>query len=108
MNYRKAETFGEKTQLEHNLAKLPEMCFVDLATEDVMCIVKRGESGYYKTDWPKGKFGAELAAERNEKLGVTPSQASAMHHGSMFGWFTLAADPDHEVNNPTRIPKGAR
>jgi hypothetical protein len=84
-----------------NLAKLPEMCFVDVVTEDVLCIVKRGESGYYRTDWPKSKdrlINRQVVAERNEGLGVTPAKASAMSNGSMFGWHTVGADADHEVN----------
>lgn len=96
MSYR---TEHEK-KIEKNLAKLPELCHVAVPGEKVLCIVKRGESGYYKTDWPVGddKFAEEFAAERNKKMGVTPAQASAMVNGSMVGWHVPAADPDNEIN----------
>lgn len=106
--YREPKTNLERDAMARNVAKLPELAYVDVLTEPVICIVKRGEGGYYRTDWPKGKHGAQIVAERNERLGVSPAQASALSHGSMFGYFTPAADPDHEVNNPAKTPKAAR
>lgn len=108
MMYREPMTSAEKTARDRNLAKLPELSHVTLATEDVICLIKKGESGYYRTDWPKGKDGDAFAAERNARMGVTPAQASAMVNGSMFGWHLPAADPDHDVNNPKRTPKNVR
>lgn len=98
-SFKAPRTSAEKTARDRNLTKLPEMAFVNVADEDVMCIVKRGEPGYCRTDWPIGtEHRQELIDERNRRLGVAPAQASAMVNGSMFGWFVKGADADHEVN----------
>lgn len=80
-------------------SSLPEHCYVYLLTENRIGIVKKGESGYYKTDLLesnniKSHNEAEsFVDELNGKLGVTRAQREAMMAGSMFGWHTPAADP---------------
>ena len=74
---------------------LPEMCFSTLkSTGDLICI-RRGESGYYPSDWDTGdkEQNVELADKMNEKLGVNPIQRQAMEVGSMCGWDVPGADP---------------
>lgn len=74
---------------------LPEQCFTTLPSDphQVICI-KRGERGFYPTDWVGGQ---EAADALNDQLGVTKKQAEAMFHGSMFGWDTPGAQlPDKE------------
>lgn len=74
---------------------LPEMCFSTLkSTGDLICI-KRGETGYYPSDWSTDnkEENVELADQLNEKLGVTPIQRQAMEIGSMCGWDVPGADP---------------
>jgi hypothetical protein len=42
--------------------------------EFIPCMVREGESGYYKTDWTWGKdlaLAERLARERNERAGLT-------------------------------------
>ena len=76
---------------------LPEMCFSVLAsTGDLICI-KRGESGYYPSDWNTGDRARneQIAEDGNESLGVTEAQRKAMEVGSMFGWDRPGADPRH-------------
>lgn len=84
------ERFGPK------LAEgLPEMCFSTLlATGDLICI-KRGETGYYPSEWDTGdkERNVELADQLNEQLGVTIWQRKAMEVGSMCGWDVPGADP---------------
>ena len=74
---------------------LPELCFSTLRTTGQLICIKRGESGYYPSDWDTGdkERNVELADELNENLGVTPAQRQAMEIGSLVGWDVPGADP---------------
>lgn len=74
---------------------LPDMCFSTLkSTGDLICI-KRGESGYYPSDWNTADKARneDMADELNGKLGVTSAQRQAMEVGSMAGWNVPGANP---------------
>ena len=60
-----------------------------------MVILKRGETGYYKTDIPhtSKEEARALVEEYNRKLGVTRAQEEAMKGGSMSGFDKPIADP---------------
>ncbi|MDU3779981.1 MAG: hypothetical protein E7G43_08475, partial [Flavonifractor plautii] len=68
-----------------------------LRTTGQLICIKRGETGYYPSDWDTGdkEGNVELADELNEDLGVTPIQRQAMEIGSMAGWDVPGADPKH-------------
>ncbi len=74
---------------------LPELCFSTLASTGALICIKRGESGYYPSDWDTGDpaRNKELADYNNQRLGVTAAQRLAMEAGSMHGWDCPAADP---------------
>jgi len=87
-----------------NLAKLPEMCAVFQRHNPVgqrICMIKRGESGYYATDWDGSHMTPDQAEwtvnEINSRLEVTAAQALAMVIGSMNGWHVPGADPDRHT-----------
>ena len=60
----------------------PDTCWVWLVGNDIG-VVKWGESGYYRTDYPSGKYTEELVAELNDKSGYTRTEIEAMQMCSM-------------------------
>lgn len=76
-------------------SSLPEQCYSTLLGTGMIVILKRGETGYYKTDIPftSKEEARALVDEYNRKAGITKGQEEAMKAGSMFGWACPAADP---------------
>lgn len=87
-------------------SSLPEQCYSVLPDTGELIIIKKGESGYYRTDIDMGDKTENrvLADEYNTKLGVSKAQEQAMSAGSMFSWAVPAADPKNYDDNgqPTR------
>ncbi len=76
------------TQMEHNLSKLPDICYSRLPSTGQSILLKKGEAGYWPTEFPVN------VEERNALIGVSKEQAEAMFAGSMFCWGSKGADPD--------------
>lgn len=86
----------EKERFAPQIAEgLPELCFSTLKSTGQLICIKRGETGYYPSEWDTGdkERNVELADELNENLGVSPIQRQAMEVGSMAGWNVPGADP---------------
>ena len=86
----------EKERFSPKLAEgLPEMCFSVLPDTGALICIKRGESGYYPSDWNTNdrEHNMQIRDDANEILGVTDAQRMAMEAGSMFGWTVPGADP---------------
>lgn len=86
-------------------SSLPEKCYSTLLDTGAVVILKRGETGYYKTDIPYStkEEARELVGEYNRKLGVTKAQEEAMRAGSMFGFQVPGADPKNYDENGQAI-----
>ncbi len=74
---------------------LPETCFATLPGTGDLIILKRGETGYYHSDWETGDKAqnAEIASQHNSRRGITPAQVEAMVVGSMCGFHVPGANP---------------
>jgi hypothetical protein len=69
------------------------LCYTILETETnkngeyIPCIVKEGESGYFRTDWLWGKdikIARQCAKEKNEGLGHSDKDVHKIIASSMF------------------------
>lgn len=74
---------------------LPGLCFSVNKTTGALICIKKGEMGYYPSDWSTKdpEENKRLADYSNERLGITKAQRLAMESGSMFGWDNANADP---------------
>lgn len=81
--------------------ELPDFCLSTLPSTGQLIVLKRGERGYYASDWDTGnrEENQNIAREHNRRRGISDIQEAAMRAGSMFGWHTPGADPQWYLDN---------
>lgn len=81
--------------------ELPATCFSVLASTGQLIIIKKGEHGYYPSDWDTGDKAKnrDIASEHNQQRGISDIQETAMLAGSMFDWSVPGADPQWYMDN---------
>lgn len=96
-----SDNVDNEAWFERKRAKLPELCYVHIwgaAPGGRIGIIKRGEMGYYQTDFDSKTASQDIVekvvSDLNRRLGVAKKQAMAMQIGSMRGWHVPGADPD--------------
>ena len=55
----------------------PEMCYSNDYANNCT-IVKWGDGGYYRTDYPTGRYTTDVIDELNAIMGITPEEKRAM------------------------------
>ena len=91
-------TAADRAREAMNLAKLPEECFSTSQMTGEPIGIVRGQMGYR----PIREIGGGLNVQQaNALLNVSPAQEAAMVAGSMFGWHTMAANPDNYNDDGT-------
>ena len=75
--------------------ELPETCMTTLQETGELIILRRGETGYYHSEWntDDAAYNRHIADDHNRARGLTPAQVEAMRVGSMFGFAVPGADP---------------
>ena len=78
-----------------SLDRLPDLCWSVLPSTGALICIKKGESGYYPSNWDTGdrEQNQRIADYSNQKRGITPEQVEAMVTGSMYGWDVPGSDP---------------
>ena len=67
---------------------MKELCYTYIITENVIGVIHKGETGYYKTDIAEcnnittAQEGNAFVAVLNKTLGLTPKEVLAMQYGS--------------------------
>ena len=88
---------------------MSDLCYTYIKTRNEIGVIRRGETGYYKTDIAEcNKIGnvadgMAFVEELNQSLGLTLGEVRSMEAGSMFGWECPAADPAHWNDDGTPI-----
>ena len=84
---------------------LPEICLSTMPGTGELIVLKRGETGYYRSEWNTGdaERNKQIADDHNSARGLSPAQVEAMRVGSMFGFAVPGANPQRYLDLAKRI-----
>ena len=79
---------------------LPETCLSTMPGTGELIVLKRGETGYYRSEWntADAERNRQIADDHNRARGPTPAQVEAMRVGSMFGYAVPGANPQRYLD----------
>ena len=83
---------------------LPEHCCSILPSTGELIVIKRGERGYYRSEWntDSREENKNIADFTNSRMGITPAQLEAMVCGSMCGWDVPGAQPQFYLDRASK------
>lgn len=83
---------------------LPEQCCSILPSTGELIVIKRGERGYYRSEWntDSREENKNIADFTNSRMGITPAQLEAMICGSMCGWDVPGAQPQFYLDRASK------
>ena len=83
---------------------LPEQCCSILPSTGELIVIKRGERGYYRSEWntDSREENKNIADFTNSRMGITLAQLEAMICGSMCGWDVPGAQPQFYLDRASK------
>lgn len=83
---------------------LPEQCCSILPSTGELIVIKRGERGYYRSEWntDSREGNKNIADFTNSRMGITLAQLEAMICGSMCGWDVPGAQPQFYLDRASK------
>ena len=100
---KKVEAIDKEKVLNMKYSDLPDMCYGLLPSDKSIIIIKKGENGYYKTDFDDIEDTEEFVNRENSKMGVTPEQRMVMELRSMSGNWKLKNEESKKVEDVEKL-----
>ena len=84
--------------------ELPDACFSILPSTGQLIIIKKGESGYYPSEWDTGnrEENRDIASSHNESRGISDMQESAKLQNDIQREISPQERKQPEQNRPVR------
>lgn len=86
---KKTEAIDKEKVLNMKYDDLPDMCYGLLPSDNSVIAIKKGETGYYETDYGIVENPEEFVNKLNAQMGITPEQRMVMELRSMSGNWKL-------------------
>lgn len=102
---KKVEAIDKEKVLNMKYSDLPDMCYGLLPSDKSIIIIKKGENGYYETDFDDIEDTEEFVNRENSKMGVTPEQRMVMELRSMSGNWKLKNEESKQIKTESVEPE---